>query len=194
MRNLRKIFDWLWYQVRQVKIRDLVIIGLLIFAANFLFNKEKPVVIPGHKPDQSIVLQENEKEIIGVVGNKITVAKRGKDGKVETETKYVPPDGGAKIAFKKDGSVEVRVKNKGLSASPGLSLLYADSLRAGIDLNLAYWNRLGISMGVGLGRHPVAVPFAAVNYSWGNVRFRNTALMVGYTTRKTWLVGVRVRF
>lgn len=171
--------------------KSAVIVIIIILLMLFLFKKESPVTIPGDK--SPITLQEGEKEVIGVVNDKITIVRRESDGKVTQVTKYIPPDGGAKITVNEDGEVEVYVKNKGFTFSPGLGVYYGHDIRIALGSDLVYYNRHTLAVGVGFGKPVIAVPYVAWGYTpdW---RWANTALTLGYEFGHSILGGIKVRF
>ena len=130
-----------------------------------------------------------------ISGPTVATAKKQADGTVATVTHYVPPEGSVQVVVKKDGTAAVIIKNKGFCLSPGV---YAGGTAGplgaggvvGCGAKLAFWGRFGLDAGV-VGR-PFAA-FAGVSYlpPW---RFRNTGLILGYTTAAQVFAGCVIRF
>lgn len=108
---------------------------------------------------------------------------------------HVPPSGRVVATRMKDGTMEIKVKNKGLSVELGGGLLYSDTVRAGLDIQVAYWDRFGLHVGVaGAKAKPVLIGQAMVSYRLDQVRLQNTSLYLSVTTLKMPGVGFRVEF
>lgn len=107
---------------------------------------------------------------------------------------YVPSSGHAAVTVKTDGDVEIRVKRTGFGFQLGGGLLYGDTLRGALDLELAYSGRLGLHGGLAIAptHGPAVVPYLALGYKLDRLRLDNTSLLVGVTARKSWIVGIAV--
>jgi len=111
-----------------------------------------------------------------------------------------------------DGSVKVRARNKGFGFEPGYGVFIVNGRpRVGLDIQWAYWKRLGLSSGAGVGGRKTKevtdgtgeakrsdlqwnVYPLALNY---NLPFRwtpNTNLFLGYLLQKQATAGVTVKW
>lgn len=111
----------------------------------------------------------------------------------ETEYKYVPDEGQAVIDVQKTGKPVIAVTNKGITHQVGVDLFVADKLRAGGDIELAYWNRFGLHLGFGVASSPLFVGFVSGSYQLDQLHLNNTSLWIGYTSNKLFACGIRVR-
>jgi hypothetical protein len=123
-----------------------------------------------------------------VVGNGSVVVVDHTHGTVV----LVPPDGRVETTIKKDGTVVTRVKNKGLTAHPGIGVAVFGGHGASpvLDCRVAYWNRAGLTVGLGLKRETVSRPYLAATYQV----YSNTHLFLGCSIAKDVVVGVRISF
>jgi hypothetical protein len=110
-----------------------------------------------------------------------------KEGKKE----YVPKEGKTEVIIKKDGSVVVKTKKRGLCFSPGIGGgIIGSGPRFTIDTKFVYFGRFGLVAGVPIHRTDWARPYMAMSYTVYN----NTSLTFGSTIRKDLMVGIRVSF
>lgn len=159
-------------------------IGIGLLFIQDLFKKEP---IP---PEGQVELQEDEIAHIVMSRNTVTTVKKG----APTATKFVPRSGRVRTTVTKSGVVKVRVKNKGLSFSPGFGVMVADRPRLSLDLQLWYWNRASVLLGGGFAKRPTVVGFIAASYSLDRIKLNNTAIYVGIATSKNPVVGLRWAF
>lgn len=160
-----------------------IALGVLALAFNF-FVKDQPSELL-EEP-----LQETEASRVVVEDRKISVlSSKG------TKAAYVPSSGHVVVSTKKDGQVDIHVKQAGLSLQAGFGGIFSDTARLSLDLQLAYWRRIGAHCGVAISdAHPAVVPFFAASYRLDQLRLSNTSLLVGVTTRKEPLLGLRLEF
>jgi hypothetical protein len=161
-------------------------------------NREK---VPSYAP----ILAADDQAKVLIDHNKITVVKRNPNGTTDVSTKFVPDRG--EVIFKKDGSVEIHVKQFGWIAEPGMGyILSAEGSALALDCQVMYWRRMGLNAGVGMRLGVKAItanelmrdglrPYLAISYRlpWNIVS--NTSTMVGYAPlNKLVVVGLRVKF
>lgn len=171
-----------------------IVAGLLLYRCN-----RDP------KPDMSIVLNNDDQAKVSVNGNKVTVVRRNPDGTTKTETKHVPEN--AVVTYKKNGEVEINVKQYGWKVQPGIgAIASAEGLALSLDVRLAYWRRMGLNVGTGirLGVDASSVnnavknsirPFVALSYQLPFDRLSNTSVLLGYQPVQSQVCfGVRVKF
>ena len=127
----------------------------------------------------------------------VRVAVKGPTLEVQTESgteyHYVPDEGQAVVDVKKAGKPVVTVTNKGLTHKFGAEIFFADRLRVGGDCELAYWNRFGVLVGVGVASSPLLVGHISGSYQLDQLHLNNTSLFVGYSTARVVTFGVSVR-
>lgn len=172
-----------------------VIAGALLLAR---CNRER---VPSYAP----TLTDTDQAKVLIDHNKVTVVKRNPNGTTDVSTKFVPDRG--EIVFKKDGSVEIHVKEFGWIAEPGIGLFVSSEGAAlSLDCQVMYWRRMGLNVGSGIrvgiqARNANEVmrdglrPFVAVSYRlpWNIVS--NTSTYVGYAPiNKLVVLGLRVKF
>lgn len=167
------------------RVKDIALfagmLAIAVLIANFFLSEE-----PSELTEEPLTATEASRVV--VEDRKISVlSKKG------TKAAYVPSSGHAVVSTSKDGDVKISVKQAGFSLQSGLGGSYADTGRFTLDLQIAYWRRIGFHAGVGFAdAHPAAVPFFAVSYKLDQLRLTNTSLFVGVTTRKEPVFGVRV--
>jgi hypothetical protein len=156
-------------------------LGVAILIFNF-FVKDRPSDLL-EEP-----LQETEASRVVIEDRKISVLSRK-----GTKAAYVPSSGHVVVSTKKDGQVDIKVKQAGFSLQAGLGGVYADTGRLTLDLQCAYYRRIGFHLGVGFAdARPTVSPYAAVSYRLDAIRLANTSLVAGMTFRKEPLIGIRV--
>ena len=167
------------------RLKDIGFVALVIGGAVLLFeflHREKSSDLL-EEP-----LQETEASRVVLEDRKISVlSSKG------TKAAYVPSSGHAVVSTSKDGSVNITVKQKGFALQAGFGGVYADTARLTLDLQFAYWRRVGFHVGIaGADARPATSPYAAVSYRLDQIRLANTSLVAGITTRKEPLFGLRV--
>lgn len=118
----------------------------------------------------------------------------------KARTPYVPPEGHITITPKDpektlEEVVNVVIKDRGITFTPGVH--YAVPDRLGADIKLAYRGRLGLGAGanVRLGSFADARILGYASYRLDRIRFvQNTEAFVGYTNKKEVQVGLRINF
>jgi hypothetical protein len=157
------------------------LLGLAVFLAQLFFYNEPPARI-----DEP--LKEGEASRIVVEDKKVTVlSKKG------VKAAYVPSSGRVIISTEKDGDTTLTVKDKGFALQAGFGGVYADVPRLTLDVQFAYYRRFGFHLGAaGSNARPAITPYAAVSYRLDQLRLANTSVVVGMTTRKDPLIGIRV--
>lgn len=166
-------------------IKDIALFAGMLAIATLIaqfFLTEKPSEL-AEEP-----LKSTEASRVVVEDRKISVlSSRG------TKAAYVPSSGHAVVSTSKDGNVEIAVKQKGFSLQGGFGGIYSDAPRLALDVQWAYYRRFGFHCGIAGGdARPAIVPFFAVSYRLDQIRLSNTSLMVGVTTRKEPVIGLRV--
>jgi hypothetical protein len=165
-------------------------LGLLALCLFFVWDMYKDFF---HSPSTTTVATDaplTDEELARLALKPHHVAIRDKDG---VKAAYVPKSGHATVTIKKDGTTVLSVKNKGTSFELGLGFIYADRLRLSADVQLLYWNRFSAHVGIGAGDYaPALVPYAAIGFRLDSIRLQNTSLILGYSARKTFVVGLRV--
>lgn len=165
-------------------------LGLLAVCLFFVWDMYKDFF---HEPSSTTVgvdIPLTDDEIARLALKPHHIAIKTREG---VKAAYVPKSGHATVTIKKDGTTVLSVKNKGTSFELGLGAIYADKLRLSCDLQLIYWNRFSGHLGVGVGTYaPALVPYVAVGYRLDGIRLQNTSLILGYSARKTFVVGLRV--
>lgn len=138
-----------------------------------------------------IVLTVHEKSKIVVEKNRVRYATRTSDGKTAIKDTYVPPEGKVTVIEPKVGDLVVKVKNKGLTFSPGVGGGLVGTTGGGfVFTKFAYYKRLGVVGGIGLNQHEEIVPFVGTTY---HVK-ANSFLLFGVGTEAKIVVGVAVNF
>ena len=164
---------------------------LLLVASLWVVNKLNERILENILPQSVTRLKEDETEKIIVDKGRLVIVT--KDG--IRQPVHIPPSGRVVATRKKDGSTEFTVKNKGFSLEVGGGLLYSDTVRAGLDLRLAYWNRFGLHVGLAGGKaKPALVGVLAGSYRLDLIGLQNTSVYVGVTTLKMPGIGFRVEF
>jgi len=102
------------------------------------------------------------------------------------------------ISVKKDGTVTVKSRKAGFTVEPAIGVAVANRPLITLDLQLAYWQRVGFIVGTGyaVGDRPRSAfkPYVGLSYDLPFRFTRNTGLFIGVTTSKEPLIGLRVRF
>lgn len=171
----------LWRFVKYVPL--VVMLCLIIAVALNCCSKAKPDTTPVICLPANDVLRAEIKE------HQITLTSATKE-----ETLYLPESGSAVIELHKDRTWNYHVTTHGLTRRFGGGIIYADRLRASLDMQGYYWNRLGFHVGVGFANSPVVSPFVAVSYRLDRLKLNNTSVMVGVSVSKDVVYGLRLEF
>lgn len=124
----------------------------------------------------------------------VVVQKRHIAVRTEKETKgsYVPQGGQATVLIGKDRTVDLRVREAGLTLQPAAGAMFGEKVRGGIGLQLAYWNRFELYAGAAF---PYPVGWAGLGYRLDAFdMLSNTSVFVGVDTQKFVNVGLLVHF
>jgi len=102
------------------------------------------------------------------------------------------------ISVKKDGTVTVKSRKAGFTMEPAIGVAVANRPLITLDLQLAYWQRVGFIVGTGyqVGEQPRSAfkPYVGFSYDLPFGFTSNTGMFIGLTTKKEPLIGLRVRF
>lgn len=110
----------------------------------------------------------------------------------EVKATYVPSDGHAVATVKKDGSIDLKVTNKGFMFHPVHGVVVTSRLSIALGAQVAYWDRFEIHVG---GKWPLSAAYLGAAYRLDQIKYlQNTSLMAVYTTRRELGVGIVHRF
>ena len=149
---------------------------VLGFVGGYWFNSPDNVETLPKDSDSKVVIDS---------GRVKTITEKG------TKSKFVPLEGKTEVNVKKDGTVTIVTKTRGLSLRPGLGIVHVPPhVRPSLDLKVAYWNRAGIVVGIPLHNKDWEKPYCGVSWQITG----NTAGFVGTNTEKQIIFGLRVGF
>ena len=154
----------------------LMVVSIII--TGWLYNRKTQELLDAKA--QYGQLAESLKEQITIRNNQIEILRRGKDGTVQRELVYLPPEGWYRFITPLDGSAPViKIKDKGFTCRPGFGGAYGSYGFSGIlDLKLAYFKRY--SAGVNANTHMAGV-FVSRHLDdiiWGHPA--NAEVFIGY--------------
>jgi hypothetical protein len=180
--------------VRRLPLRTVAVLALGLLVVVSFFRGCRPPVDTPQKPLNEETLDTPQKPLneetlleVNVSPNRL-ISARTPDARV---VKYVPQDGAATVSVQKDGSVDLKVKSGGVSFKPGLSMIVTDRLRVGLDVQVAYWNRLEAHAGLA---GPRIVGYVGLGYRLDAIGLNNTSAQVVLTTDKRIGGALSVRF
>ena len=163
----------------------LIGVGLTLFAL-FVHSCDKK----HYAPKPAIILPPNDKEIINVQPNKVTVT-------TNKGTQTITGSRDTKVEVKKDGTVVVTEKTMGLEHQIGADVYGGkEGLGVGLDLRFAYYKNFDALTGIGYlpTAHKLDL-WLGCSYTIHNSWMSNTAVYVGYSaTSKAPVAGVSLRF
>jgi hypothetical protein len=165
------------------RLKQIAIVVLVFISAMWLWDLFRPEPFV----DEDEPLQVHEAARIVVADRKVSALTSS-----GAKATYVPSSGHTVISVQKDGTTKMTVKNKGLSLQAGLGGVYADRLRLTADLQVGYWNRTSVHLGLAIADAPVVVPYVALGYRLDRIRLNNTSVIVGISARKDIVLGVRI--
>jgi hypothetical protein len=151
------------------------------------------------KVDQNItntILQPNEqrKAIIDPIKHKITTVTKDKNGKEITHSTYLP-DRPIAIVETNDGKVKIESRKFGPEMRPYLGIGVDNKFRAGLGLDVFYWNKF--DLGFGLGIYPsssLALNDVTANMNISYNIYSHTSLGVSINSQKYPGLVLKVRF
>ncbi len=178
--------------------RGVLAILLVVFAV-IIKDYLSPLIPRTPTKDERLKDDEDTKVIVDVSGDVSQVRrKKGKDGKDE---QVVHRDTGARdtqIILKKDGTLEVRQRTKGFIFEPGIGIGFDGDALLVVDTQFFFMRNLGLTAGLGVPLDSIRANklrlHVAGSYRLPFKAFRNTSAYVGYSTKKEFQFGVRVRF
>lgn len=175
------------------KYKIVIYAAIALTMAGIFFSLLRKETETGQPPKAADVLASRPDATAVVVVKKKVVSVADKTGK--TSTKYVPSEGHATIVVTDSGKAELKVKNKGVSFTPGVAPVIDEraDIRVGLTFKVAYWSRLSLDVGVLFGKSPVFSPAIGVGYEPG-WRFENTAIIAGSDLKGRIFTGIVVRF
>lgn len=110
----------------------------------------------------------------------------------ESRVGYVPESGSAVAEVKTNGTINLRINNKGFTVRPVIGFMVTDRLRLAGGLQVGYWNRFELYLG---GAGPHIIGFVAGGYRLDQIKYlQNTSVYVAYTTDKYIGTGLMLRF
>lgn len=179
---------------KRVTVRRVAAATLVVMAFLWLRGCWKDTIIPTFRPSENTSpvptpLPPEDQLRVWTGDNRIIVQDKQK-----VTNRYVPPAGSASVIVKKDGRVDIEVKQIGPTLEPGLGVMVSDKLRLTMDARFFYLGRFGLVGGLGVGNYShVLIGYGGVSYGLDQLGLSNTSLLVGYTTRQEVGVGIRVR-
>lgn len=172
-------------------------IGGIVLLAAFIVNGYVKYRMRHEDVIAAPVLKEDEKEKIIIDTGKKKVTRVRRDGtKQETDIK----DGARKVVItdpKDGGDLKLEVMNKGFCFEPGLALYYSDTLRLGVDAQIAYYKNFGVLLGAGvsMGDEPRTVrAHIGLSHALPLNFTDNTSVFVGIDNSKNVAGGIRIKF
>lgn len=167
----------------------LIIIGLFKFFESKVLKENELA---------SVVLKATEKRKAIIDFRHHTLTTITKDKKNEI-IKFKSGLRTAVITESTDGTIAVYAPEAGLVFEPGLSAFYSNHYtHLGIDIQWAYWKRLGLSTGMGMtvlndtidiDLYPIALNFNPP-FNWTP----NTNIFIGINADKDFVAGTSVKF
>lgn len=144
----------------------------------------------------STILQPNEqrKAIIDPIKHKITTVTRDKNGKEITHSTYLP-DRPIAIVETNDGKVKVESRVWGPEMRPYMSAGVDNKFRAGLGLDVLYWNKFDLGFGLGIYPSPTLVlNDVTANFNISYNIYSHTSLGVSVNSQKYPGLILKVRF
>ena len=129
------------------RVKKLISIAALLLVTGLLVSNWHK----GRQADKAApagTLTQSQAARVVVQDHKLTAALRQADGSVQTQVKYVPPEGRAEIVQPKDGAVQISVKRAGFTFRPAVQGLVGKESKAGLGVRVAYFNRYGAGLGL----------------------------------------------
>lgn len=183
------------------KLFHKLIIVALVLVAGLLLKDCIGKHIPT-EPRGDERLKDNEKERIAINDRGDVVhTKRRKDGNSSVQQVAFRDTGAGKTIITLDdkGNISVKQETRGFVFRPGLCLATSgEGLLVGADIQFYYFRNFGANVGLtSTARENLGENFRAHisgSYRLPFESFRNTAVYVGFDTKKEIQVGIRLRF
>ena len=147
-----------------IRLRYKIVSGLLILVSVFLYgrcDRTKPIV-----PVVPVVLPPGDTEqiLVNPVNHTLTVVTHTGSSTVTL------PDHASVIDVHPDGTAKVTASQYGFQARPFVGAYYSDALRFGGGVDLGYYKKLDLGIGVAGGASAHTVVFAQLSYClWDNM-------------------------
>jgi hypothetical protein len=111
------------------------------------------------------------------------------------KSRYIPPESSVVLTVDHDGDVTEEIDDYGFTFELGPAIVFSDRLRAGVDCEFWYWNRLGLNTGLAFAPRGIVVsPYLALSYQLDQLHLNNTSLLLGITAHREPVVGLRIAF
>jgi hypothetical protein len=137
----------------------------------------------------AVDLAPNDPNILEVnISPKRVISVRTQEG---ATARYVPSDGAATVTVDQTGTVDISVQSAGLSFKPGMAFIVTNKLRLGLDVQVAYWNRLEAHIGLG---GPAVIGYVGLGYRLDSIGLNNTSVQAVITTDRHIGGALSVRF
>lgn len=133
---------------------------------------------------------EAEKVIINSKDNSVSVVKRNKQGQQRVKKQFAVRD--VVTVLDNKGALTTTWRSKGFIREPGFVASYSDGLKVGADVQLFFWNRLGLNAGIVVSGSRGRVYIAASHVVPINL-LSNTSVFVGIDHKSDVIFGLRVR-
>lgn len=149
-----------------MKLRYKLLLILIVLGTMFGLGRCQRLTISGPKSSVPAVLPANDREqiLVDPVHHSLIIVKP------EGNQTVTLPDRQSVIDIRKDGSVVVTSKQLGFEHLPFVALTISDTARLGLGVDLAYWKRLDLGLGIACSTNYRPVLFAKVSYTvWDNV-------------------------
>ena len=176
--TLTKMGQVLKLAFANIRITVEILLVAAIIIGGWMYNKQQQKLLDIQASNG--ILADNLQEQITIKNGEIEVLKRKKDGKVEREYVYMPPEGWYRIQYYVGSSTPtITIKTKGFCLRPGFGAIYGSyGLSGELDLKLAYLSRY--SAGIHGNTHMLGafVSRHLDDLIWGHPK--NVEFFVGY--------------
>jgi hypothetical protein len=167
------------------KVFALLSVLLSVFLFGRYYKRSASVTGPLTNVSKRVILpvQDREQVLVNPLSHKITIVTA-----TGTKTETLP-DRDSTIDIQKDGMVKVTAKQLGFEHIPFAGMYYSNGVRYGAGLDIGYFKKLDLGVGMAGGSGLNTVVFAQLSYCF----YHNVRASITYDHQQHFGVGVSIR-